>query len=556
MNNDANRIDITLPLGTKLNKGRYTIERVLGSGGFGITYLCTDSEEGDYVAVKEFFPSSLCNRDYTDNSVLVGTASNTEIVERLRLKFKKEAKLILKLSSPYIVHLRGVFDENDTAYFAMDYIKGKTLAEIVKEQGPLSPEKAVEYISKVGDALTHIHQRNTNHLDVKPANIMVRVSDDTPVLIDFGLSKQYDEGGNQTSTTPVGISHGYAPMEQYNQSGVSNFSPQTDLYSLAATFLYAITGQTPPAASVVAEDGVPTHQIPKQFIAPITKAMSVKRADRHTSVRDFIIELHHALVAYKYDVPNSGNNDATTLSDNFGNGGGGNTGNFGGNAVNDGIIPPPPSVTPPPPGYTIENNQKPEKKFNKTILYVILAVLVAGGLVAAGFYFFDNDYRYSDDDYYSTDDTYDVEDSVETDALLEEQEVEVAEVDSMPVVAVADNYDSDNAAGYFERYARMYGNDSSMTYNGTISDSQGNHPILLTFDIYGDGSPRSCQYENVKYGNGYKIDLSVSFNEKRMRLYGSANGTPMEIDVAAGRDGQWSGYATLGSTRKPCYLYL
>ena len=99
-----------------------------------------------------------------------------------------------------------------------------------------------------------------NHLDVKPANIMLNEKDEA-VLIDFGLSKQYDAvTGNQTSTTPVGISDGYAPMEQYKPGGVCEFSPQTDIYSLGATFFKLLTGTTPPSASDVNEDGVPVNE--------------------------------------------------------------------------------------------------------------------------------------------------------------------------------------------------------------------------------------------------------------------------------------------------------
>ena len=137
-------------------------------------------------------------------------------VSRLKAKFLKEARNIAKFDHPCIIRIHAAFEENNTAYYIMDYIEGHSLSEMVKRFGPIPEEKAVSYIKKVGEALEYVHRHHMNHLDVKPANIMVRDSDGKPILIDFGLSKQYDSEGHQTSTTPTGISHGFAPMEQYN----------------------------------------------------------------------------------------------------------------------------------------------------------------------------------------------------------------------------------------------------------------------------------------------------------------------------------------------------
>ena len=215
--------------GSSLQGGKYKIEKVLGQGGFGITYLATQELLDRKVCFKEFFFKEYCDRDEATSHVTLGTQSSREMVERFMAKFLKEARTISKLEHPNIIRIHDIFMENNTAYYVMDYIDGESLSEMVKRRGALPESEAVEYIKQVASALDFIHQHSINHLDVKPANIMVSNSDGKAILIDFGLSKQYDAQGGQTSTTPVGISHGYAPVEQYKQGGVSSFSPQTDI---------------------------------------------------------------------------------------------------------------------------------------------------------------------------------------------------------------------------------------------------------------------------------------------------------------------------------------
>ena len=153
----------------------------------------------------------------------------------------------------------------------------------------LPENEAVSYINRVADALQYIHQKNINHLDVKPSNIMIRQDDYRVILIDFGLAKQYDTQGSQTSTTPVGISHGYAPMEQYKQGGVSTFSPQADIYALGATLYKLVTGKTPPQAMDVFSDGLPTlpSSISSSVANAIKKAMQPRKTDRPQSIAEF-----------------------------------------------------------------------------------------------------------------------------------------------------------------------------------------------------------------------------------------------------------------------------
>ncbi len=286
---ETTQIGQALKPGAMLRLGTYRIEKVLGQGGFGLTYLATDEALDKKVAVKEFFPKQYCGRkDDTDN-VSIGATEMVDFVGKLKTKFLKEARNIAKFNHPNIIKIHAAFEENDTAYYVMDYIEGESLNEMVKRRGPLPETEAVDYICHIGNALEYIHAQRINHLDVKPANIMIRQSDATPILIDFGLSKQYDTSGNQTSTTPTGISHGYAPMEQYNDGGIKEFSPQTDIYSLAATLYYLLTGIVPPQASKLIEEGLTfPENFPKHLIDPINRAMSPIRRNRHKSVDLFI----------------------------------------------------------------------------------------------------------------------------------------------------------------------------------------------------------------------------------------------------------------------------
>lgn len=256
---------------TRLDGGKYKIEKTLGQGGFGITYLAEQTNLGRKVCIKEFFMKEYGERtassegtseetiitgEYpqnTDATVLTGvsavTSAAAEILEKYKAKFVKEARTIARLNHPGIVRIHDVFEENGTAYYVMDFIEGENLNDIVKREGALSEKRALGYIRQVADALSYVHGNNIMHLDVKPANIIIRKTDDKAILIDFGTAKQYDSEGTQTSTTPVGLSAGYAPIEMMKPGGVQTFSPETDVYSLGATLYYLVTGQNPPDAS-------------------------------------------------------------------------------------------------------------------------------------------------------------------------------------------------------------------------------------------------------------------------------------------------------------------
>ena len=277
--------------GTYLQGGKYQIVSVLGQGGFGITYLAEQVLVKRKVCIKEFFPKEYYKRDDDSSAATIVSDGFAESMNRFKAKFIKEAQTIAALDHPNIIHIFEIFEENDTAYYVMEYVEGESLSDKVKRSGAMDEVGAIGYIHQVTEALGYIHSEQIMHLDVKPANVMVRSKDNRAILIDFGLSKHYDTtSGNATSTTPVGVSHGFAPMEQYKEGGVSTFSPETDIYSLGATLYYLVTGTTPPQASDISEDGLPT--LPSHLSVgvrrAITTAMQSRRKDRPHSIAEFL----------------------------------------------------------------------------------------------------------------------------------------------------------------------------------------------------------------------------------------------------------------------------
>lgn len=288
-----------LQQGTLLQGDKYKIERVLGQGGFGITYLATQkiSVQGPLgtidtqilVTIKEFFMKDFCNRNNNDSIVSVPSVGSKELVEKFRQKFKKEAVNISKLNHPNIIKVLDVFDENDTSYYVMEFIDGGSLSELISTKGKLSEKESLSFVYQTAEALKCIHAMNMNHLDIKPGNLLYRKNGEI-VLIDFGMSKNYDVQGEQTTSTPIGISVGYAPIEQSRVGGVSTFSPATDIYSLGATMYKMLTGNTPPEASVIVDDGLPDmpDYVSENLRKVIEKSMEPRRKDRFQSIEAFL----------------------------------------------------------------------------------------------------------------------------------------------------------------------------------------------------------------------------------------------------------------------------
>ncbi len=278
-----------LTSGTLLERGKYLIISTLGRGGFGITYLAEQTMAKRRVCVKEFFPKDFFKRDEGADTISLLSQSHAGTMSRFKEKFIKEAQTIAALDHPNIIHILDVFEENNTAYYVMEYVEGGSLSDVVKRGGNVAEGVAIKYIRDIASALGYIHCQKINHLDVKPGNILLRPKEDQTILIDFGLAKHYDAGGEQTSSTPVGISHGYAPIEQYKSGGVSSFSPATDIYGLGATLYYLVTGTVPPSATDMGREGVevPSNLSPGVQRA-IKEAMNYWREERPQSIDDFL----------------------------------------------------------------------------------------------------------------------------------------------------------------------------------------------------------------------------------------------------------------------------
>ena len=279
---------MTLQPNSTLQGGKYKIEKVLGQGGFGITYLAEQTLLGRKVAIKEFFMKELCDRDASSCHVTMGTSGARATVERFREKFLKEAKLIAQMSNHHIVQIFDIFEENGTAYYVMEHLDGGSLGSKV-DKGALIEKEALHYTFEIADALNYIHSQNVLHLDVKPSNILFRHNGEA-VLIDFGISKHYDDNGGQTTTTPIGFSKGYAPMEQYNP-GLTRFTPATDIYSLGATMYKMLTGTTPPEAMSLlneVEELKRPQGISSSTWNAIEKSMEAKVKSRPQSIHDFL----------------------------------------------------------------------------------------------------------------------------------------------------------------------------------------------------------------------------------------------------------------------------
>lgn len=285
---------MNLPVNSTLQGGKYKIVRFISAGGFGCTYEGLHVMLKRRVAIKEFFVKDFCNRDETTSQVTIGITAKIALVSKLKTKFIEEAQSLCSLDHPNIVHVYDVFEDNGTAYYVMDYIDGPSLNDMIKKAGPMSEQKAVRYILQIADALKYVHSQNRLHLDIKPGNIMVDKKDNA-MLIDFGASKQYDEEGGENTSTLLGKTPGYAPLEQMGND-VVKFLPSTDIYALGATLYKLLTGVTPPSASLLAsgEKLKPLSSfISENVCNAVYKSMRTNKLERPQNINEFISILIH-----------------------------------------------------------------------------------------------------------------------------------------------------------------------------------------------------------------------------------------------------------------------
>ena len=237
---------------TTLQGGKYRIERVLGRGGFGITYLARNTVFDVNVAIKEFFMKDENGRD--GNTVTMPNLTKSELFNGQKEKFKKEAKRMFAIKNEHIIGVHDLFEENGTAYYVMDYIDGESLSARMKRTGkPMAESEVNNILPQILDALKVIHDNVIWHLDLKPANIMIDKAGNVK-LIDFGASKQLNaQKGGATTSTAISYTNGYAPREQMEQN-YDKFGPWTDIYALGATLYNLLTNNKPPLPSDIDDD--------------------------------------------------------------------------------------------------------------------------------------------------------------------------------------------------------------------------------------------------------------------------------------------------------------
>lgn len=254
-NTDVNQM---LQKGTVL-RGIYRIDDYLASGGFGNTYLATNLEFDEHVAIKEFYMKGVTLRN-SDSSVSVSHPENVEMFEKLLKTFKREAKRLWKLgmeNAPHVVKVFDLFEENNTSYYVMQHINGRSLSGILKANNRPIDESWLmnSLLPQMLEALDAIHSNGMWHLDIKPSNIMLD-KDGNAFLIDFGSSKQLDpSSGNATMSSTLSFTKNYAPFE-VQQYDLKKIGPWSDIYSLGATLYNLSTNQTPPTAYDIMNEGL------------------------------------------------------------------------------------------------------------------------------------------------------------------------------------------------------------------------------------------------------------------------------------------------------------
>ena len=292
-----------LPMGTLL-QNQYLVGKVLGQGGFGITYMGWDQHLSIPVAIKEYFPGGVVQRHtQLGSSVMCANGEAPEVFARYRTRFLKEARTLAQLSGiPEIVQIKSFFPENNTAYIVMEYVEGITLKDHLKNMGrPMTEPEALEIMEPVLKALQKVHDHGLIHRDISPDNIMLPKKGGVK-LIDFGTVRYMDDSGKSKSTEAV-LKPGFAPMEQYNSRG--NLGTWTDVYAICATFHYLLTGKVPEDVHDRLEQGEilkPLRSktgISKQLIAALEKGMKIRSQERLQTVG----ELYRLLYTSKRKTP-------------------------------------------------------------------------------------------------------------------------------------------------------------------------------------------------------------------------------------------------------------
>jgi formylglycine-generating enzyme required for sulfatase activity/tRNA A-37 threonylcarbamoyl transferase component Bud32 len=272
----------------KLKNGKFTIQKTLGGGWFGVAYKAVENSTGKLLVIKTLNQKEQAKEDF----------------DQLQTNFVNEALRLAQCNHPHIVKVQEMIQEDGLWGMVMEFIDGDDLARYVDQRGKLSEDEALHYINQVGEALEYVHERGFLHRDVKPNNIILRRDNKEAVLIDFGLARKYDAGltGSMTSSK----TEGYAPPEQYYRQG--KFGPYTDVYALAATLYSLLTGEVPLPARFRRNIPLPppkqyNSQISERVSDGIVKGMALSPEDRPQTVREWLELLMPNNLQVKIQIP-------------------------------------------------------------------------------------------------------------------------------------------------------------------------------------------------------------------------------------------------------------
>lgn len=280
---------------------RYIVGRVLGEGGFGITYIGLDNILRIPVAVKEYFPHGYSHRDNASSRVIPSSSENsTAFFQKGKDRFLVEARNMARFfREPGIVDVRDFFEENNTAYIVMEYLEGVDLRHYLRTHGSMSPEEAFTMLMPAMRSLEKIHKAGLIHRDISPDNIMY-LNDGNLKLMDFGAARDFEDENRSLS---VMLKPGYAPEEQYRKKGEQG--PWTDVYAICATLYRCITGRTPTESpDRTYEDDLMKPSELGVMISPALEnvlmyGLAVRKADRCQSMTELIALINEALTAPK-----------------------------------------------------------------------------------------------------------------------------------------------------------------------------------------------------------------------------------------------------------------
>ncbi|SHG67557.1 serine/threonine-protein kinase [Marivita hallyeonensis] len=281
--------------GTELLQGQYRIVKFLNSGGFGITYLASDSLDRK-VVIKECFPSSFCNRSRT--IVKARSRAHSQELRSVVQLFVQEARSLAKLNHPNIVGVHQVFEDNETAYMVLDFVEGRDLLDTLEDPNHgLNAAQIKGILKDVLGAVQFIHDQDILHRDISPDNILLD-ADLRPVLIDFGAAREEATKKSRILSAMRVVKDGYSPQEFYVQGSAQ--SPSSDLYALGATFYHLISGEIPPnsqarLAAIAAGDADPYEPLvgrikgfENKFLAAIDKSLGILPKDRVQSAEEWL----------------------------------------------------------------------------------------------------------------------------------------------------------------------------------------------------------------------------------------------------------------------------